>query len=196
MTISGDPNPSANNSLEDDDVKDDTYMPSLRAHRHRKGLASASGSGAGRNEDEIEEEEDGRNENDGVEGDDDDDEDEEVFDVEEINPTFYIHMWTPVFRLPLNPDWMEKISYKGKTNLVREKRKENPRLVKKEPDIDYRFLMTFQQNFYESVVITKTKPVAIFQWIDWAYMEAKPDTIFDEVVATCRAKHFRYVMSF
>jgi hypothetical protein len=26
---------------------------------------------------------------------------------------------------------MEKISYKGKTNLVREKRKENPRLVKK-----------------------------------------------------------------
>jgi hypothetical protein len=26
-------------------------------------------------------------------------------------------------RLPLNPDWREKISYKGKTDLVREKRK-------------------------------------------------------------------------
>jgi hypothetical protein len=28
MTISGDPKPSANNSSEDDDVEDDTYMPS------------------------------------------------------------------------------------------------------------------------------------------------------------------------
>jgi hypothetical protein len=28
MTISGDPNPSVNNSSEDDDVEDDTYMPS------------------------------------------------------------------------------------------------------------------------------------------------------------------------
>jgi hypothetical protein len=30
MTINGDPNPSANNSLDDDDVEDDTYMPSFR----------------------------------------------------------------------------------------------------------------------------------------------------------------------
>jgi hypothetical protein len=28
MTISGDPNPSANSSSEDDDVEDDTYIPS------------------------------------------------------------------------------------------------------------------------------------------------------------------------
>jgi hypothetical protein len=28
MTISGDPNPSANSSSKDDDVEDDTYMPS------------------------------------------------------------------------------------------------------------------------------------------------------------------------
>jgi hypothetical protein len=27
MTISGDPNPSANSSSEDNDVEDDTYMP-------------------------------------------------------------------------------------------------------------------------------------------------------------------------
>jgi hypothetical protein len=45
MTISGDPNPSANNYSEDDDVEDDTYMPSPRARPHEKGLASASGSG-------------------------------------------------------------------------------------------------------------------------------------------------------
>jgi hypothetical protein len=53
-------------------------------------------------------------------------------------------MGTLVFRLPLNPNWREKISYKGKTDLVREKRKENPRLVEKEPGIDYRFHTAFQ----------------------------------------------------
>jgi hypothetical protein len=61
----------------------------------RKGLASASGSGAAR-DDEIEE--DDGNDGDGGE------EEEETFDVVEINPTSYIHMGTPMFRLPLNPD--------------------------------------------------------------------------------------------
>jgi hypothetical protein len=98
MTISGDPSPSANSSLEDDDVEDDTYMPSPWARPHGKRLASASSSGAARDEEEIEEEEDGGNGNDRAEG--DDEEDEEVFDGEEINPTSYIHMGTPVFRYP------------------------------------------------------------------------------------------------
>jgi hypothetical protein len=110
-----------------------------------------------RDEEEIMEEE---KVNDGAEGD-DDEEDEEVFDVEEVNPTSYIYMGTPIFWLPLNTDWREKISYKGKTDLVMDKRKENPRLVDKEPDIDYIFHMTFQQDFYESVIITKNKIVAI-----------------------------------
>jgi hypothetical protein len=159
MTINGDPNPSANNNSEDDDVEDDTYMPSPRARPHEKGLASASSSGAARDEEENEEEEDGGNGNDGAEG--DDEEDEEVFDVEEINPSSYIHMGTLVFQLPLNPDWREKISYKGKTYLVREKRKENPMLIEKEPSIDYSFHTVFQQDFYESVIIIKTKLTAI-----------------------------------
>jgi hypothetical protein len=51
----------------------------------------------------VEEEED----NDGAKGD-DDEKDEEIFDIEEINPTSYIHMGTPTFRLPLNPNWREK----------------------------------------------------------------------------------------
>jgi hypothetical protein len=79
---------------------------------------------------------------------------------------------------------------------MRERRKENPRLVEKEPGIDYRFHTTFQHDLYEFVIITKTKPTAISQWIDWTYMEAKHDAIFDEVVAACRAKHLMNVMSF
>jgi hypothetical protein len=96
---------------EDETSEDDTYMPSPRVHSHGKGLASASGSGVVRDE-EIEEEDDG---NDGAKGD-NDEEDEEIFYVEEINPTSYTHMGTQTFWLPLNPDWREKINYKGKTD--------------------------------------------------------------------------------
>jgi hypothetical protein len=132
-------------------------------HPHGKGLvgASGSGNGAARNEEieeEVEVEEEG--------GGDDDEGEEETYVVDEINPSSYTHMGTLTFRLPLNPDWREKINYKGKTDLVREKRKKNPWLVEKELGIDYRFHTTFQQDFYETVIITKTKPVALSQWID------------------------------
>jgi pyruvate/2-oxoglutarate dehydrogenase complex dihydrolipoamide acyltransferase (E2) component len=85
--------------LEDEDVEGETYVPSPRARLHGKGLASASGSGAAR-EEEIEEEDKGAD-GDGNNG----EEEEETFDIDEINPTSYTHMGTPVFRLPLNPDW-------------------------------------------------------------------------------------------
>jgi hypothetical protein len=117
MLINGAPDSNANSSS-DDDVEDETYMPSPRDCPHGEGLASASGSGAVRDE-EIEEEDDGADGDDG-EG------EEETFDVEEINPPNYEHMGTPIFRKPLNPDWRAKVSYKGKSELVREKRKENP----------------------------------------------------------------------
>jgi hypothetical protein len=159
MSVSGNSDSNANNSS-DDDVKDETYRPSPRAHPYGKGLASASGSKAAR-EEEIVEEEDGNDEANG-----DDGEEEETFIVDEINPSSYVHMGTPTFRLPLNPNWTEKNSYKGKTDLVREKRKENQRLVEKEYVIDYRFHTAFQQDFYEPVIITKTKHVVISQLID------------------------------
>jgi hypothetical protein len=71
-------------------------------------------------------------------------------------------MGTPTFRIAQSLDWRDKISYKGKTDLVREKRKQNPRLVEMEPGIDYRFHTAFQHDFYGSVIITKDKPVVIF----------------------------------
>jgi hypothetical protein len=77
-----------------------------------------------------------------------------------------MHMGNLVFRQPLNPDWTTKVSYKGKTYLMREKKKGNLRLVEKEVELDYRFHMAFQQDFYESVIISKNKPVALSQWID------------------------------
>jgi hypothetical protein len=167
MTISGDPNSDNSSSSSDDDTEDDTYVPSPRAHPHGKGLASASDSGAAR-DDEIEEGADG----DGGE------EEEEVFDVEEINPPNYVDMGPLVFRAPTNPTWRVNVSYKGKTESMRE----NWRILARNA-YDYRFHSLFQQDFYESVIMTKSKLVANSQWIDWTYMENKHDPIFDRVIA-------------
>jgi hypothetical protein len=49
----------------------------------------------------------------------------------------------------------------GQDRLGDGKEKKNPRLVEMEPGTDYRFHTTFQQDFYESVIITKTEPLAI-----------------------------------
>jgi hypothetical protein len=116
MTISGDPNPDNSSSNSDDDIEDAAYVPSPRARPHGKGLASASGSEAGR-DDEIEEE--AKEWTDGDEG----EEEEEVFDVEEINPLNYVDMGPLVLRAPTNPSWRVKVSYKGKTESVRENRR-------------------------------------------------------------------------
>jgi hypothetical protein len=158
ITISGDPNPDNSCSSSDDDIEDDTYVPSPRARPHGKGLASASGSEVGR-DDEIEEEaEEGADGDNGAE-------EEEMFDVEEINPPNYIDMGSLVLREPTNPSWRVKVSYKGKIESVRENRRI---LTRTQPQdaYDYRFHSLFQQDFYESVIMTKSKPVANSQWTD------------------------------
>jgi hypothetical protein len=102
MMINDDLHSNDNNSS-DEDVEDETYVPSPWAHPHGKGLASASGSGGMRDE-EIEKEDDG------VDG-----EEEEIFDVEEINPPSYVDIGHPGFRVPTNPTWRVRVSYNGKT---------------------------------------------------------------------------------
>jgi hypothetical protein len=114
MTISGDPNPDNSSSNLDDDIEDYTYVPSLWARPHGKGLASASDSGAER-DDKIEEEA-----KEGADGD-NGEEEEEVFDVKEINPPNYGDMRPLVFSAHTNPTWRVKVSYKDKTESVREK---------------------------------------------------------------------------
>jgi hypothetical protein len=137
ITISGDPSASNSNSGSDDDIEDESYVSSPQARPHGEGLAGACGCGSGAARDEEIEEE---MEEEG--GGDDDEGEEETYAVDEINPS-YTHMGDPTFWLPLNPDWREKINYKGKTYLVREKRKKNARLVEKEPGIDYKFHTIF-----------------------------------------------------
>jgi hypothetical protein len=183
MTIEGEPSVARREeSSEDDDVEDETYVLSPRAHGRGKGLASGSGSGATRDDEEIEEEAEG-------------DEEEEVFDVEEILPPSYVNIGPLVFRVPSNPTWRVKVSYRDKTKSVREKRKINAYILPRDV-YDYRFHSLFQQDFYESVITPKSKPVANSQWIDWAYMESKHDPIFDRAIAACAARHLRYILAF
>jgi hypothetical protein len=151
-------------------------------------LASASGNGAGR-DDEIEEEDEEWA--DGDEG----EEEEEVFNVEEINPPNYVDMGPLVLRAPTNPSWRVKVSYKGKTEYVRENRKILAHTQPRDA-YDYRFHSRFQQDFYESVIMTKSRPVTNSQWIDWTYMENKHDPIFDGVIVACQAKHLRDILAF
>jgi hypothetical protein len=188
MTISGDLNPDNSSSSSDDDIEDDTYAPSPRACPLGKGLASASGSGAVR-DDEIEEEAE-----EGADGD-DGEEEEEVFDMEEINPPNYIDMGPLVLMAPTNPTWRVKVGNKGKTESMRENRRILARTQPRDA-YDYRFHSLFQQDLYDSVIMTESKPVTNSQWIDWAYMENKHDPIFDGVIAACQGKHLRDILAF
>jgi hypothetical protein len=98
MMIVDDADPNDNSSL-NEDVEDETYVPSPRARPHGKGLASDSGSGATRDE-EIEEKDDGA----------DAEEEEEIFDGEEINPPNYVDMGPLMFRAPSNPTLRTRVS--------------------------------------------------------------------------------------
>jgi hypothetical protein len=188
MTISDDSNPDNSSSNSDDDIKDDTYVPSPRASPHEKGLASASGSGAARDAEVEEEAEKG---DDGGDG----EEEDEVFDVKEINPPNYVDMGPLVFKVPTNPTWRVNVSYKGKTKSVRENRRIFAR-TQPQDAYDYKFHSPFQQDFYKSIIMVKSKPMANSQWIDWAYMENKHDPFFDRVIAACQAKHLRDILAF
>jgi hypothetical protein len=147
MIIEENPSPAREEEgSEDDDVEDDTYVPSPRApvHGREKGLDSASGNGATRDEEIEEEAEEGNG-----------DGEEEVFDVEEIRPLSYVDMGPLMFRVPSNPTWRVKVSYKGKTGSMREKRKINARTLPRDA-YDYKFHSLFQQDFYELVITPKS----------------------------------------
>jgi hypothetical protein len=99
-------------------------------------------------DEEIEEEDDGA----------DGEEEEEIFDIEEINPPSYIDIGHLGFRAPMNPTWRARVSYKGKTESVRKNRRIFSRTQPRDA-YDYKFLSLFQQDFYESVIMTKSKLV-------------------------------------
>jgi hypothetical protein len=60
-----------------------------------------------------------------------------VFDIEEIRPPSYVDMRPLMFRVPSNPTWRVKVSYKRKTESMREKTKINAHTLPRDA-YDYR----------------------------------------------------------
>jgi hypothetical protein len=63
--------------------------------------------------------------------------------VEEINHPNYVDMGPLLFRVPSNPTWRVKVSYKGKTESVKENRKIHTHTQPRDA-YDYRFHSLFQ----------------------------------------------------
>jgi hypothetical protein len=76
-------------------------------------------------------------------GGDEGEEEEEIFDVEEVNPPSYVDICHLGFRVPMNPTWRARVSYKGKTVSVRENRRILARTQPRDA-YDYRFHSLFQ----------------------------------------------------
>jgi hypothetical protein len=98
MTIVGAQSSHGEEESSDEDVEDETCVPSptTPSHGKEKGLATASASRPTRDEVESEDESDNGNEGAGVD-------EEDIFDVEEIIPQAYVHMGTPSYQQPQNP---------------------------------------------------------------------------------------------
>ena len=78
----------------------------------------------------------------------------------------------------------QTINYMKHASKVNSERHVNPYEYEKNVT-DYRFWNDFQSDFYETVILTKKKPITHMQWIDWDYMAQKNDYVFNEVIAAC-----------
>ena len=61
---------------------------------------------------------------------------------------------------------------------------------------DNRFWSTFQQDFYTTVILKKSKITHEAQYVDWEYMVRKNNVIFNEVMAACADKRIKVLMGF
>ncbi|RLN03651.1 hypothetical protein C2845_PM13G17720 [Panicum miliaceum] len=171
--IEGGSNGCSSNSS-DDEVEDETFRV-----EHRIGKGPAEG--------DSEDEEEGVVGADGSDNDEGDgNEDEAANDAE-----------PPVINRPQYPFGSAPTNYFGDymTETVKRLRKENPY---NEPKIaiDARFWTLFQQDFYTTVILKKSKITHGAQYVDWEHMARKNDPIFDQVIAACAEKRIKHLMGF
>jgi hypothetical protein len=103
----------------------------------------------------------------------------------------------PILRRAHKPLSYNAISYKGKGTMKEVKgiRKIDTRSQHKDAP-DYRFHTRFQQNFYETVILTRKKHVSEAQWVDWSHMEQQDDPIFNQIMDSCTNLHIKELMGF
>ena len=120
----------------------------------------------------------------------DDDEEKESEDDEDAGGA-------PIITRPRYPFGLAPTNYfgDGMTNTVKRLRGENP-YAEARSARDPRFLSTFQQNFYTTVILKKSEITHEAQYVDWEYMARKKNVVFNEVIATCADKRIKVLMGF
>lgn len=58
------------------------------------------------------------------------------------------------------------------------------------------FYNQFQQDFYESVILSDRKIAVEAQWVYWDYMERVDDSLFKEIISECEDKKIKTLMGF
>ena len=83
----------------------------------------------------------------------------------------------------------------GMTETVKRLRGENP-YAEARSARNLRFWSTFQQDFYTTVILKKSKITHEAQYVDWEYMARTNNVIFNEVMAECANKRIKVLMGF
>ena len=80
----------------------------------------------------------------------------------------------------------------GMTEIVKRLRRKNPYSETRSAR-DPRFWSSFQQDFYTTVILKKSKITHEAQ-LDWEYMARKNNIVFDDVIAACADKRIKHLM--
>jgi hypothetical protein len=83
----------------------------------------------------------------------------------------------------------------GMTKKLQKLRDVNP-YASERTATDKRFWATFQQNYYATVIMKKSKITHLTQYVDWTYMESKNDPIFTELSSVCGHQRVKELMGF
>jgi hypothetical protein len=81
-----------------------------------------------------------------------------VFDVEEILPPSYVDIGPLVFRVPSNPTWRVKVSYKGKIESAREIGRSMPAYYIETP------MITSSTHSFSRTSMSQSSLVRVNQW--------------------------------
>ena len=73
---------------------------------------------------------------------------------------------------------------------------EDPRGYPKEMQGDERFWLWFQADWYESVIMTKSRPITEMKSIDWQHLENLEIPVVSEVVSACGRMNMHSIMNF
>lgn len=101
-------------------------------------------------------------------------------------------LWRPRSRYDRDPT-----DYRvgGMGEVARNERKINP-LTATGNSSDPSFKTLFQQDYYETAILSKANPIIMSQYIDWETMAGYNDPIFTQIVEACEVKGLKTILGY